>query len=295
MATEEWSALQLATRRYAIRSIDTVTTQALAISIVSHGQMQLTRQLLADLNAIASPERMNVLVTINIPEPTPSSDEFANLDLVWIRNDRPAGFGANHNHAFSRCAARWFAVLNPDIRLAEDPFPRLVQAIGEHDMCGVVSPRILGPSGDTEDHVRGNLSPIALLRRKLRLEQLVDFSRPAVYPGTFYWLAGMFMVFDAGAFKAVGGFDERYFLYCEDYDICARLYLSGYSVAVVPEARVVHCAQRSSRHSVRYFFWHVTSLVKVWISKAFWFVVLAVKPKGVLTAASADKNLKIRS
>ena len=86
----------------------------------------------------------------------------------------------------------------------------------------------------------------------------------------FYWLAGMFLMVRAAAFTAVGGFDERYFLYCEDYDLSARLFNAGYPIAQVQAARAVHDAQRDSHRSLRHLKLHVVSLLKVWTSVAFW-------------------------
>jgi GT2 family glycosyltransferase len=90
----------------------------------------------------------------------------------------------------------------------------------------------------------------------------------------FYWLAGMFLLARADAFQAVGGFDERFFLYCEDYDLCARFYGAGYALASVPAASAVHDAQRDSHRAFKYLRWHVGSLLKVWTSRAFWRVTL---------------------
>ena len=85
----------------------------------------------------------------------------------------------------------------------------------------------------------------------------------------------MCLVVNAQAWRAVQGFDERFFLYCEDYDLCARLYNAGYSLVVDDATCVVHDAQRDSHRSSRHLRWHLESLAKVWLSAAFWRVVLA--------------------
>jgi GT2 family glycosyltransferase len=76
------------------------------------------------------------------------------------------------------------------------------------------------------------------------------------------WIAGMFMLFRSELFREVGGFDERYFLYYEDVDLCFRLRQHGYEVILVPDARAVHFAQRQSHRNLRYLLWHVRSLVR---------------------------------
>ena len=84
----------------------------------------------------------------------------------------------------------------------------------------------------------------------------------------------MFLLFESAAYLDLGGFDERYFMYCEDYDICARLRLSGRAYSVLMECEVVHDAQRASRRSRQHLRWHLQSLMRVWLSRPFWRVAL---------------------
>src|SRR5690606_14674162 len=72
------------------------------------------------------------------------------------------------------------------------------------------------------------------------------------------WAAGMFMLFRAEAFEAIGGFDEGFHLYYEDVDICTRLWIAGWKVMLHPGVQVVHDAQRTSHRNFRYMRWHVS-------------------------------------
>jgi GT2 family glycosyltransferase len=80
------------------------------------------------------------------------------------------------------------------------------------------------------------------------------------------------MVWRAPVFAALGGFDERYYLYGEDVDICLRLQLAGYTMAAAPVA-LVHLAQRQTGRSWQHLAWHVSSLAKLWTSASFWHYV----------------------
>ena len=73
------------------------------------------------------------------------------------------------------------------------------------------------------------------------------------------------MLFRSSAFMRVGGFDEGFFLYYEDVDICARLRQCGESILACPAARVVHTAQRASRYNPRYALWHVSSMARYFV------------------------------
>jgi N-acetylglucosaminyl-diphospho-decaprenol L-rhamnosyltransferase len=247
----------------------------LTLSVVSHGHRAHLNDLLADLNRLAPVSGLKVVLTLNIPEPEPAAREYPRLRLAFIRNRIPKGFGANHNAAFASCCTTpWFAVLNPDLRLPSDPFAALLARLDRASRIGAVSPKVLNSIGVQEDHVRRNLSLLSLLRRRRGVSEPVDARIPASKPNEFYWLAGMFLLFSSEAYRDVGGFDERFYLYCEDYDICARLYSAGYALHLVPEASVIHDAQRDSHRSMKHLRWHLSSLARVWSSRAFWNVTL---------------------
>ena len=76
------------------------------------------------------------------------------------------------------------------------------------------------------------------------------------------WVAGMFILFDSRAFRDVGGFDEGYFLYIEDADICRRLGAMRRSVVYVPEAEIIHEARRASRRNAGLARHHIASALR---------------------------------
>jgi N-acetylglucosaminyl-diphospho-decaprenol L-rhamnosyltransferase len=242
-------------------------TLAVTGSVVSHGHGPLLHALLDQMAAEPVLQSLRVVVTLNVPEDF-DRDRWGALDIVVLRNDQPKGFGANHNAAFAHCSTPAFAVLNPDLAIAgPEPFGLLVRRLADDPGLGIVAPVVRSPEGTVEDSVRGNLTPWSLMRRHV-------FGRRAVTGAGFRWLAGMCLVVSSDAFRRVGGFDERFFLYCEDYDLCARVHLAGWGVEVEPSATIVHAARRDSHASGRHLRWHLASLLKVWTSAAFWRVVL---------------------
>ncbi len=228
------------------------------LSVVSHGQGALVRRLLSDLVELEPPSLGRVIITSNVPEDVELSAA-ASFAIEIVSNTTPAGFGRNHNAAFGRCREPFFAVCNPDIRLNADPFPVLLEALAAGR--AVAAPAVVDPHGALEDSARRLLTPLDVLMR--RFYRRVDRDEPA-------WLAGMFLVFRSEAFRRLGGFDEKLFMYCEDADICARAVLESGGIAFCPQATVVHDARRASRRSFRPLRWHVASLLKFWFSPAFW-------------------------
>jgi N-acetylglucosaminyl-diphospho-decaprenol L-rhamnosyltransferase len=234
----------------------------ITLSVVSHGQGRLIDRLFDDLARLRPAALTRIVVTRNVAEDWQVPSRIAHCPVLVIDNPKPRGFGANHNAAFAHCATPYFAVVNPDIRLAEDPFPPMLELLADLRLA-LVTPQILASDGRREDFERALITPWRLVQR--RLLNAARASTPAID-----WLAGMFMVLRSDAFRAVGGFDERFFMYCEDADLCARLRLRDARFAVCDQSSVVHDAQRASHRSWRHLRWHLISLLKFWLSSAFW-------------------------
>ena len=235
-----------------------------SISVVSHGQGSLVDALLRDLSACAR-TAVEVLLTVNIPETLPFAPERAGLPVRVQINAEPRGFGANHNAAFARSRGRHFCVINPDIRLEADPFPSLLACLQEPG-AGVAAPLIRNPAGEIEDSARRFPTPWTILKKALRASPEVEYLVSGAQPVHPDWVAGMFMLFPRDVFAEIGGFDERYFLYYEDVDLCARLVGRGRHAVLCPAAEAVHEARRQSRRSLRYMRWHLASMLRFFVS-----------------------------
>ena len=253
-----------------------MTPALLTLSVVSHGHGVLLGRLLGQLDTEPALAGLVVIVTLNQAGESFDPALYPRLRIEVIRNARPRGFGANHNAAFRRCLTTWFGVINPDLALCDgEPFTRMLERAAQHARVGVVAPRVVTADGEPEDSVRANLTLPSLLARHLLLRRSpLDVRRPARQGEAFYWLAGMCLLLDARAYASVGGFDEGVFLYCEDFDLCARLYNEGYAITFDSSVQIVHDAQRDSHRSLRHLRWHIASLFRVWLSAAFWRVTV---------------------
>jgi N-acetylglucosaminyl-diphospho-decaprenol L-rhamnosyltransferase len=258
--SEEPSSIGLSTTH------DEIAPLNLSVSVVSHGQAALVSQLLEDLAAIGSSD-FEVILTINVPEPLELRVENYPFPLRIVRNTHRKGFGANHNAAFAIAQGRFFAVLNPDIRIRIDPFPALCAAAAEPGV-GVAAPLVLSPRGDIEDNARRFPTLVSLARKLMLGSHGPDYpiASARVSPD---WVAGMFMVFVREAFASVSGFDERYFLYYEDVDLCWRLRRSGHDVRLLPPVRVVHEARRASHRDVGHMRLHLRSMLRFLLTTRF--------------------------
>ncbi len=240
-----------------------LTPRQLAISIVSHGQGELIRPLLEDLQPLTR-KGAEILLTLNIPEDE-SFIEGLTHGLVIIRNPMPKGFGDNHNAASAASSRDWFAVVNPDIRCEVDVFAALADTHRRLG-AGVVAPRVLAPDGRDEDSVRRYPSVLRIAGRVLarcagrRLQ--ADYALDDGQVKSVDWAAGMFLLFATGDFRRIGGFDTRYFMYLEDADICKRLRATGLPTVLDPRVQVIHDAQRATGRSRQHLRWHLSSLMR---------------------------------
>lgn len=202
-------------------------------------------------------EVQKIVITLNIPELVnlPVNDR-----IQLIHNASPKGFGANHNQAFSFCNSQFFCVLNPDISFATNPFPQLLQAAS--DSIGLVAPIVKNLDGNIEDSARKFPSPMSVLCRRLFNYQ--DGYNYAQGDANFYseWVGGMCMLFKSSTYSDVSGFDEAYYMYAEDADICTRFWKVGFKVLVCPSAVVFHDARRASRKNLQHLRWHISSLLR---------------------------------
>lgn len=239
----------------------------MTISVVSHKQIDLVAALFADIAKHCIPGNVEVILTINLPEDLSFSERDYPFLLKIVRNSIPRGFGENHNQAFKMASGDYFCVINPDICFDNNPFHPLLMCL-EDSSIGVVAPVVLSEDGKIEDSFRRFPTPFTIICKAFGKNKENDYviRNKSIHPD---WAGGMFLLFPRVLFEKLGGFDQRYFLYYEDVDICARLRLLGYEVVVCPQIQVCHHAQRSSHRNFRYFLWHLKSMARFFFSPVY--------------------------
>ena len=239
----------------------------ISISVVSHLQLEWVAGLMTDLEQLCADSRFELILTLNQDEALPFALNQFSYPVKIIRNKHPLGFGANHNQAFHFAESACFCVINPDIRLTDNPFPVLLAGLKDSSV-GVVAPFVVGNEGAPQDSARRFPTPLSILRKVRGMPPASEYpsASAALHPD---WVAGMFMLFPSHIFEKIGGFDERYFLYYEDVDICARLRLLAYEVLVCAQTRVLHEAQRHSHRNMRYLRWHLQSMLRFFLSPVY--------------------------
>lgn len=221
-------------------------------SIVSHGHGEMVAGLAEEL--LACPEVSQIVITQNIAEEV----VFPSDPRVEVRrNQAPRGYGANHNAALADARTPLVCVLNPDIRLKGNPFAALLRSFDEQSTA-LCAPKIVRPDGAIEDSVRRFPTVSSLVAKAFGNDGGTYSDSPSMINPD--WVAGMFLLMRREAFAKVGGFDESFYLYYEDVDLCWRLRRAGFQIVQDRSVSVTHDARRESRRSLQFAKWHLASM-----------------------------------
>ena len=238
---------------------------SLVISIVSHGQGQLVKDLLEDLCILHSSDLWDItlILTLNIPEDESFLHGYEDRVRI-VRNLRPLGFGANHNQAFLMVPSDYFLIMNPDIRFSENFLTNILSC--PLPDWGCMGPIIRSPAGGIDDSARRYPTIFRMVHRVLLNKRNLDYEKELNSADVSYikvdWLAGMFLLFKSDVFKMVKGFDSSYFMYLEDAAVCKEVNMRGYSVLLNKRFSVIHDARRKSLKNFSHFRWHVRSIIR---------------------------------
>lgn len=209
------------------------------------------------------------VVVVNNGKPLPrESLDISGLDFRLVNNPHNIGYAAALNQGIFLTQGPQVLCLNADTRLPDGSVEPLSEYLSNHEEAGLVAPRLSYPDGSLQYSCRRRYNYRSILGRRLPLGVL-----PMVEPSLRHhlmldechdrvlkpdWVQGSCMMIPRRVINEIGDFDERFFLYFEDYDYCARVVDAGYDVIYQPEANVTHFYARSSANLnvLRKEVWH---------------------------------------
>jgi GT2 family glycosyltransferase len=174
--------------------------------------------------------------------------------------DGNEGFAAGINRAARQARGGYLLVLNPDTELTAGTLERLADWLDQHPGTAVAAPLVRAGNGAIEASARAfpGWSTVLGGRRTFlsRVWPGNPFTRRNLLTGPHVrdpmdvdWVTGACMLLRRSAFESVGGFDEGFFLYWEDADLCRRLRMAGWTVTYLPAGEIRHTGGQSSRHA----------------------------------------------
>lgn len=222
----------------------------ISIITVNYRTEDRLKTLLASIETTEDCPECEWIVVNNSPEENLKNilDNFVeNVRITIIDNPKNIGFGAGCNQGAVRASGEILLFLNPDCEFTGGSFNTIVQRIKDDRKIGAVGPRLIDREGNTEfswDWFPGILSEYRMRRMKMRA-QVKDVKQhldATLYsePLRVDWVTGGALFMRSSVFNQIGGFDDRYFLYFEDVDLCKRLGRAGYSVWFDPSFELIH-------------------------------------------------------
>lgn len=243
------------------------------ISIVSHGHYGFIKDNI-NLLKINSLSYVRVVIRDNLNDELLKSYCAVN-NIKYLSDERVLGFGANNNEIFKNVRESnvltekdYFILINPDVYIDLIEFEKLALELkrNSYDFCTI---------NLFKDSSHKNEDPFVR-----RFPSIIDFLSSFLFSVNhtiykrsddlrlFDWCAGSFMCFSISSYNKLKGFDEGYFMYCEDIDICFRAKNSDINKNYLHNIKATHLAQHTNRKILsKHFFWHIKSIFRFMLLK----------------------------
>jgi GT2 family glycosyltransferase len=246
-----------------------------SVVVVSYNTRDILRQCLTRLTAELATVNGEAIVVDNASTDNSAdmvASEFPQVRLV--RSEVNLGFAAGNNRGFAFARGRYLVLLNPDAFLGGGALARALSHMERSPHVGLAGGRLQDPAG--------RLQPSGRLFPSLLNEALVTSGLAARFPrsrlfGRFDrtwaepaeaaqvdWVPGAFTIIRGRALGETGGFDERFFLYYEEVDLCRRMTQAGYEVWYWPDIVVTHIGGASSKTVKAHEFSSAGSQLTLW-------------------------------
>ena len=224
-------------------------------------------------NAVASIEKntpKHISKTIYIVDNSEKESNLKSLnsefsDVEYMFSGKNLGFGGGHNQVLDRLDSKYHAIVNPDIILNMDALGVLMKFM-EDETIGMSVPRLVNEQGELLSVYRRELTVFDMFirmflkgcfkeRQAKHTMQDADYSKPFEVP----FAQGSFLMIRTDLFKELGGFDDRFFLYLEDTDLCKRVWEKS-RLMYCPDAEVIHKWERGSHKNRKLLKIHIQSM-----------------------------------
>lgn len=241
-------------------------------SIVSHGHENLVMHL-GFLAKLAEYDSVVVIVKSNKPSSNGVFNEYCHANrIVFLDDNYGLGFGANNNLVFRYCLDigmdvehDLFCVINPDVVIDETNLQRLLEFVKSNSFDALSINLYRDSSMSVYDNsIRTFPSACDFFSSFLfKVNGTIIDKSVITHPTVIDWAAGSFILFRSTVYFYLSGFDEKFFMYCEDIDICYRLRKLKYSLTFLPFVKGIHLAEHANRNILsKHFYWHLKSVCR---------------------------------
>lgn len=233
----------------------------LSIIIVNYNVKEFLQNLVHSLQKAVSKINHEIIVVDNASDDGSVEfirEKFPQINLIV--NQTNLGFSKANNVALKAARGKFILLINPDTIVSEDTITKMIEFLSEHTDAGLAGCKILNPDGSLQLACRrsfpgpwtsfckvtglSTLFPKSKLFAKYNLTYLDENSTYEVDA-----ISGSFMMMKREVYEKVGGFDEQFFMYGEDLDLCYRIQKNGYKVYYYSGTQIIHYKGESTKRS----------------------------------------------
>jgi GT2 family glycosyltransferase len=199
---------------------------------------------------------------------------FKHPEIEYFFVGKNIGFGKAHNLVIDKLKANFHLILNPDVTFSSDVILALITELSKSTDVSFITPKVLFSNKENQYVCRKHPTFFNLINRKSKISKnqiIKNEYRNQDLERSFCpeFIHGCFMLFKTVDFKSLGGFDERYFLYMEDADICRSIDKIEKKILFFPNVEITHQLQKGSSKSMKLFIYHLLSAIKYFLKWGF--------------------------
>ncbi|WP_165731743.1 glycosyltransferase [Polaribacter sp. 20A6] len=201
------------------------------------------------------------------------NDVFNQNEIEYVAIGKNIGFGSGHNRILDKIneTSKFHLILNPDVLFNLGVISNLIKELENNKDVAMIAPKVLFPNGKHQYSCRRYPSVSELIARRFTL--LKPMFKAVIFKGEYRerdleipffaeYITGCFQLYRTEDFIALNGFDERYFLYMEDVDICKKIDLLEKKKLYFPQEQIIHVLKQGSSKSLELFLRHTSSAFK---------------------------------
>ena len=233
----------------------------LSIIIVNYNVKEFLQNLIHSIEKASSNLTKEIFIIDNASDD--GSVDFIKEKFPQIKlfaNQKNLGFGKANNIGLKEATGKYILLINPDTIVAEDTFEKMIQFFESNKNVGLAGCKILNPDGTLQLACRRSFpGPWTSFTKVTGLSSLFPNSKIFARYNLTYLdenqtyevdaISGSFMMMRKEVYDKVGGFDEQFFMYGEDLDLCYRIQKAGYKVFYVHTTQIIHYKGESTKRS----------------------------------------------
>ncbi|KAA9022078.1 glycosyltransferase [Niallia endozanthoxylica] len=236
-----------------------------AISIVTYNSKHIFKVLDNLKDELGQDDRFRIVIFDNnsneeYKQKLSAYQDFADINFYHENN----GFGFGHNYNLLEAPEKYFLVFNPDILVTKENLETMLEYMESHSDLSLLVPKVLNPDGTTQYLIRDRVSVFDYALRyipfqfvkKLFAKRLESYECRNLSDEEYANIrigSGCFMFLRGNDFKELNGFDDRYFMYFEDYDLCLELGKRHKKIVYTPFSHVIHFYERGAHKNSKLF------------------------------------------